>query len=113
MHCHRGWQPSRSRAAAAKWRPSVIATSAAARTPSGIDPVNHADDQRADGESVVLEQLPCAIAFAIDEHEISGARGARAINGDEAGPHRSLPFVDWLDDHQAAAGKGRVLGRGS
>src|SRR5215471_3251722 len=112
MRCRRGWRPSRSRAGAAKWRPSAIATSAAARTPSGVDPVNHADDQRADGGSVVLEQLPCAIAFAIDEHEIPGAGGARAINGNEAGPHRPLPLVDRLDDHQAAPGKGRVLGRG-
>src|SRR5215813_12256277 len=98
MHCRHGWQPSRSRAAAAKWRPLAIATSAAARTPSGVDPVNHADDQRADGESVALEKLPCAIAFAIDEHQISRAGGADAINGDEAGPYRPLPLVDRLDD---------------
>src|SRR5262249_53498784 len=71
----------------------------------------HADDERADGEPVALEQLPGTVAFAIDEHQISRAGGARPIDGDEAAPHRPLPLVDRLDDHQAAPGKSGVLCR--
>src|SRR5262249_26576734 len=91
------------------WRRRAIAaiSSRSARS-DGMDGVHDADDDRADRQLLLLQDLPDAVALRHDEHRGAGA-GLDQVDGDERGAGVVLLLVERLHDHELVADVGRVL----
>src|SRR5262249_21192156 len=102
------WFAVKPRAAS---RTAVAASSSRWAISLNMDLVDDADDDRADGQFLLFQDLADAVAFLHDQHRVAGPRLGQ-VHGQEVGAHVAAALVDGLDDHQLVAAVGRVLDRG-
>src|ERR1051325_11289092 len=77
----------------------------------GVNAVNYADDDRAEGSILVLRDLTGGIAFVDDQHAFADTHAHAAIDRDEIAAgftrkifllddHHLLPVIEWVIDRR-------------